>query len=135
MIVGLGIDLVALARVERMLARWGDRIVRRIMTDAERAAIPDGARRVEYVAGRIAAKEAASKSLGVPDGIAWHDAEVLVARPGPPRLAFHGVAAARANALGVGNALLSLTHDAGVAAAVVVLERVATPRGASGEGS
>lgn len=122
MIVGLGLDLVALPRVERMLARWEDRILKRVMTDSERAGMPIGPRRVEYVAGRLAAKEAASKALGVPDGIAWHDAEVVPARPGPPQIRFHGVAHKRASELNVSRAFLTLTHDAGVAAAVVILE-------------
>ncbi len=121
MIVGLGLDVVALARIERMLARWGDRIVARVLTQAERAALPPG-RAAEYVAGRIAAKEAASKALGVPDGIYWHCAEVLPARPAPPRLVLHGVARDRADALGVTRVHLTLTHDAGIAVAVVVLE-------------
>jgi len=122
MIVGLGMDLVSLARIEKMLARWDDRIVLRVMTESERAAMPAGARRVEYFAGRIAAKEAASKALRVPDGISWQDAEVLPARPMPPRLVFHRVALARAKALGATRTLLTLTHDAGVAVAVVILE-------------
>lgn len=127
MIVGLGMDLVALARVEKMLARWGERIVQRVLTDNERAALPEGLRRVEYVAGRLAAKEAASKALGVPDGIGWHDAEVIAARPNPPGLVFHGVALERSRQLGVSRVLLTLTHDAGIAAAVVILESDRTP--------
>jgi holo-[acyl-carrier protein] synthase len=126
-IVGLGIDLVAIARIERMLARYGDRVLGRVMTDAERALVPEGGRRVEYVAGRIAAKEATSKALGVPDGIAWHDAEVLPARPGPPTLRLHGVALHRAAQLGVSRTFVTLTHDSGVAAAVVLLESDAAP--------
>ena len=126
MIAGLGIDLVALERVRRMLERWGDRVEARLLTRGEREALAklgEGHRRVEYVAGRIAAKEAASKALGVPEAIGWHDAEVLPARPLPPQLRFHGVAKARAELLGVVRAHLALTHDAGAAAAVVVLER------------
>jgi holo-[acyl-carrier protein] synthase len=123
-IVGLGIDLVALPRVERMWARWGERIAARVLGEDERRAMPTaGPRVVEWLAGRIAAKEAASKALGVPAGIHWHHAEVLAARPGPPTLRWHGVARARAEALGVTGAFLSITHDAGCAAAVVVLER------------
>ncbi len=123
MIVGLGLDVMSLDRAARMLARWGDRVAARVMTEAERSAMPEApARRVEYLAGRIAAKEATSKALGVPPGIHWRCVEVASVRPGPPRIVLHGVALARAQALGVGRALLSITHDAGVAAAVVVLE-------------
>ena len=124
MIVGLGIDVVALPRVERMWRRWGERIAARVLRGEERQALPTGEPRViEWLAGRIAAKEAASKALGAPAGIHWHDAEVRAARPGPPTLRWHGVAAARVAALGVTGALVSITHDAGFAAAVVVLER------------
>lgn len=123
MIVGLGLDVMSLDRAARMLARWGDRVAARVMTEAEQSSMPGAhARKVEYLAGRIAAKEATSKALGVPPGIHWRSVEVASARPGPPRIVLHGVALARAEALGVGRALLSITHDAGVAAAVVVLE-------------
>jgi holo-[acyl-carrier protein] synthase len=123
-IVGLGIDVVALPRVERMWRRWGERIAARVLgEDERRAMVTSEPRVIEWLAGRIAAKEAASKALGVPTGIHWHHAEVLAARPGPPTLRWHGVARARADALGVTGVHLSITHDAGFAAAVVVLER------------
>jgi holo-[acyl-carrier protein] synthase len=123
-IVGLGIDVVALPRVERMWRRWGERIAARVLGDDERRAMVTSEPRViEWLAGRIAAKEAASKALGVPPGIHWHHAEVVAARPGPPTLRWHGVARARAEALGVTGVFVSITHDAGFAAAVVVLER------------
>lgn len=124
MIVGLGLDVVGLARVERMWRRWGERIAARVLREEERRGmITREPRVVEWLAGRIAAKEAASKALGAPAGIHWHEAEVISARPGPPTLRWHGVALARAEALGVTSAFLSITHDAGFAAAVVVLER------------
>ena len=124
MIVGLGIDVVALHRVERLWDRWGERIATRLLHPRELSLLPSApARRVEWLAGRIAAKEAASKALGVPPGIHWHHAEVTQARPAPPPLRWHGVAAVRAEALGVTRAMVSITHDAGVAAAVVLLER------------
>lgn len=124
MIVGLGIDVVALHRVERMWRRWGPRIAARVLGEDERRGMATREPRVvEWLAGRIAAKEAASKALGVPAGIHWHDAEVLAAGPGAPTLRWHGAARARAEALGVTGAFLSITHDAGLAAAVVVLER------------
>lgn len=123
MIVGLGLDVMSLERAARLWARWGERIAARVLTASERATLPEAtARRVEYLAGRIAAKEAASKALGVPPGIHWRCVEVGVARPGPPTLRFYEVAGARADALRVRRALLTLSHDAGVAAAVVVLE-------------
>ena len=99
MIVGLGIDVVALPRVERMWRRWGERIAARVLGEDERRAMMTSEPRViEWLAGRIAAKEAASKALGVPAGIHWHHAEVLAARPGAPTLRWHGVARARVEA-------------------------------------
>jgi holo-[acyl-carrier protein] synthase len=123
-IVGLGIDLVSVARIRRILAGPPARVERflsRCFTPAERAYC-DGARdRDARYAARFAAKEAASKALAAPAGIGWHDVEV-VRGPGAPTLTLGGVAAARARALRVSAIHLSLTHDAGAAAAAVVLE-------------
>lgn len=122
MIVGLGIDLASIARVERLLTRWGGRIEARVLTESEQSELPQGPRRAEWLAGRIAAKEAGMKALGVPSGVSWKHLEIVSARPGPPELRFHGVALDRANFLSVHRAFVSITHDAGVAAAVVVLD-------------
>lgn len=121
MIVGLGLDVVSVPRVAGMIARRGDGIARRVLTDNEMATMARG-RVAEWLSGRIAAKEAASKALGAPDGIHWRCVEVVSARPGPPTLRLYDAARARADALGVTRAHLTITHDAGVAAAVVVLE-------------
>jgi holo-[acyl-carrier protein] synthase len=122
--LGLGIDVVEIARIQRILdgppAR-AERFLARCFTPGERAYCDAGADRAARHAVRFAAKEATSKALGVPAGIAWHDVEV-VHEGRAPRLELRGVAAERARAIGVARALLSLTHDAGVAAAVVVLE-------------
>jgi holo-[acyl-carrier protein] synthase len=123
-IVGLGIDVVAVARIERILAgppARAERFLDRCFTRAERV-FCDGVRdRAARYAARFAAKEAASKAMGAPAGIAWHDVEV-VRGAGAPALSFAGVAAERARALYVRAVHVSLTHDAGAAAAVVVLE-------------
>ncbi len=120
---GLGVDVVSLARVAKMLERWGARVTQRVLTDDERGQLPSApTRAVEYLAGRIAAKEAASKALGVPAGIHWKCVAVERSPGCPPTLRFDGVARGRADALGVLRAWLSITHDAGVAVAVVVLE-------------
>ncbi len=125
MLVGLGIDVVDLARIRRILDGPPDRarrFVDRCFTPAERdychAARDGGAR----YGARFAAKEAASKALGVPQGVRWVDVEVVKGEGGAPTLALHGVAAERARQLGVTRVLVSLTHDGGVAAAVVALE-------------
>jgi len=119
MIVGLGIDVVDVARFAGALARPGVR--ERLFTDAELAGL-DGLpseRAAERGAGRFAAKEALAKALGGPTGLSWTDVEVLGERPA---IRVFGTVAARAEELGVASYHVSITHDAGVAAAVVVLE-------------
>jgi holo-[acyl-carrier protein] synthase len=123
-IVGLGMDVVDVARIQRILDGPGDRAERflaRCFTPAERAYCDAGRDRATRYAARFAAKEAASKALGAPAGIAWHDVEVARGA-GPPALVLRGVAAAAADRLGAARRHLTLTHDAGVAAATVVLE-------------
>ena len=74
------------------------------------------------LAARFAAKEALAKALGAPVGMNWHDAEVVSEESGRPRFDLRGTVLARANDLGVVSVHLSLSHDAGIASAVVVLE-------------
>jgi holo-[acyl-carrier protein] synthase len=123
-IVGLGMDVVEVARIRRILdgpPEHAERFLARCFTAAERAYC-DGARdRATRYAARFAAKEAASKALGAPAGISWQDVEVLRG-DGPPSLAFRGIAADAAARLGAARPLLTITHDAGVAAATVVLD-------------
>ncbi len=124
MIVGLGIDVVAVARMRRILAGPPARVERflaRCFTPAERAFCDAVRDRAARYAARFAAKEAASKALGAPAGIGWHDVEVARGE-GAPSLSLAGVAAERARALRVSAIHVSLTHDAGAAAAAVVLE-------------
>ena len=124
MIVGLGMDVVEIARIQRILdgprAR-ADRFLERCFTRAERTYCDAGRDRAARHAARFAAKEAASKALGAPAGISWQDVEV-VRGAGAPRLELRGVAAEAARALGVRRTLLSLTHDGGIAAAVDALD-------------
>lgn len=115
MIVGIGTDVVDLVRFEQVLVRTPS-VRERLFTPAEASLS------LESLAARFAAKEALAKALGAPGGLSWHDAEVVVAEPGPPTLALRGSVAARAEALGVVRTHLSLSHDGGVAVAFVVLE-------------
>lgn len=124
MLLGLGIDVVEIARIQRILdgpPGRAERFLARCFTGAERAYCDAGRDRAARHAARFAAKEATSKALGVPAGISWMDVEV-VRGDGAPRLELRGVAADRARTMGVARTLLSLTHDGGVAAAVVALE-------------
>jgi holo-[acyl-carrier protein] synthase len=82
-IVGVGIDLVELDRIERALERWGDRFLAKIMGPAEASALPGGPDRVRAVALVVAAKEAASKALGTgwSRGVWWPQVVVDLAGP------------------------------------------------------
>lgn len=124
MIVGLGMDVVEIARILRILEGppgRAERFLARCFTPAERAFCDAVRDRAARYAARFAAKEAAAKALGVPPGLAWHDVEVRRAG-GAPSLELRGGAREAAARLGARRALLTLTHDAGVAAATVVLE-------------
>jgi holo-[acyl-carrier protein] synthase len=114
-IVGIGTDLVEIARLEQALERTPT-LRERVFTEAE-AQLP-----VESLAARFAAKEALAKALGAPDGLAWHDAEVVVDRGGRPRFELRGSVASAAAEAGADRVHLSLAHDAGMAVAYVVLE-------------
>jgi holo-[acyl-carrier protein] synthase len=114
-IVGVGIDVVQVERLERALART-PRLGERLFTDGERSLRP------ESLAARFAAKEAVAKALGAPGGLRWRDAEVVNDATGRPRLVLHGGVAAEAEAQGISTWHLSLSHDGGVATAVVVAE-------------
>lgn len=124
LIVGLGIDVVEVARLAQALERHGDHFEARIFTDAERAACRLRGDRILALAARFAAKEACLKALGTgwAKGLGFRDVEVIREGDQPPKLALHGAAARRAEALAVVRSHVSLTHQPGVAAAVVVLE-------------
>ena len=125
MIVGIGLDLVDIARVARLLETKGDSARHRLFTEGELAYAERRAEPARHLAARFSAKEAAYKALAGTEharGIGWHDIEVLVEWDGRPALRFHGRAAERAAELGITRAHLSLTHSDATAAAVVVLE-------------
>jgi len=122
MIVGLGIDVASIARQRAALERFGDRIWQRILTENERSDLSGRSDRALALAGRFAAKEAAAKALGGQPDVWWHDLEIRPDLRGAPQLTFLGSARVHAGRLGVSRSFVSITHDAGVAAAVVVLE-------------
>ena len=122
MILGLGIDLCPVARMERILNRHGELFCERVFTERERAYAGRGAHPGERYAARFAAKEAAIKALGGFEGWRWKDMEVERTESGAPELRLHGRAKTRADAMGVSRAMVSLTHTEGMAAAVVILE-------------
>jgi len=120
-IVGVGVDVVDVARFERVLARTPG-IADRLFTAGERQLGPAQERPLPSLAARFAAKEALAKVLGAPRGLAWLDAEVVTEATGRPRLEVRGSVAAAAVAAGVARWHLSLAHDGGSAVAVVVGE-------------
>ncbi|PQV62980.1 holo-[acyl-carrier protein] synthase [Abditibacterium utsteinense] len=124
MILGIGIDVSRLERVEQFIERYGDRFSRRILTEAETLDCFRVKNPAERVAGCIAAKEAASKALGTGwrRGVHWKCFEVSHEMSGKPTLLIHGRARELADEMGVKSAHLSITHDAGIAAAVVIFE-------------
>jgi holo-[acyl-carrier protein] synthase len=114
-IVGVGVDVVDIARLDRALSRT-PRLADRLFTDGERS------RPVASLAARFAAKEAVAKALGAPGGLRWRDAEVVQEENGRPVLRLTGGVADEAAAQGIRSWHLSLSHDAGIATAVVVAE-------------
>ena len=125
MIVGIGVDVVDIARFERALART-PALRGRLFTDAEQRLT------VTSLAGRFGVKEAVAKALGVPRGLRWLDIEtVLVGRDGVvqarPAIVPAGVAAAIAQTLEIDSWHVSISHDGGVAVAMVVAESTGAP--------
>ncbi|WP_437958525.1 holo-ACP synthase [Sorangium sp. So ce119] len=122
MILGIGIDVCGIGRMEEALARWGERFWERVLSEPERRSLAHRVDRATALAGRFAAKEAVVKALSGAPGVAWHHLEVRGAPRTPPTMVLHGPARALAERLGVKRVHLSITHDAGVAAAVAILE-------------
>jgi len=114
-IVGLGIDVVDVERFGETLART-PAMRERLFTATELT------RPLASLAARFAAKEALAKALGAPAGLHWIDAEVQTDETGRPSLVLSGSVARRADEVGASRVHVSLSHDAGIASAVVVLE-------------
>jgi holo-[acyl-carrier protein] synthase len=114
-IVGVGVDVVDIDRFEEALRRT-PALRDKLFVAGERD-LPPGS-----LAARFAAKEALAKALGAPRGLQWHDAEVVKEDSGRPQLVMRGSVAERADELGIAAVHLSLSHDAGIASAMVVAE-------------
>jgi len=123
MIVGVGVDVVEIARLAEALSRTQG-LAGRLFTEGERS-LP-----ARSLAARFAAKEALAKALGAPRGLLWTDAEIVTDPDGRPELKVYRTVAEAAARLGVGRWHVSLSHDGGVATAVVIAEAGA---GAEGE--
>jgi len=124
-VLGVGIDLVPASRVDELLTRHGERVLKKLFTAAERERAAEYAQASLHLAARIAAKEAAYKALSGDSratGVGWQDLEVRRFADGRPGMVFHGAAKRRMEEIGAKRCHLSLTHAGGVAAAVVILE-------------
>ncbi len=127
-IVGLGVDICEIERMERALSRHPT-MRERVFTPEEIAYCRRFRHRQgEHYAARFAAKEALVKALGAPGDLHWHDAEVTVGEHGRPHLEVRGTVAGRAAQLGVTGWHVSLSHDGGIASAVVVAEGLGAGR-------
>lgn len=127
MIIGLGLDITTVSRIERAWSKFGPRFARKILhaTELDRFAARGNAS-IQFLASRFAAKEAAAKALGTgfSEGITLMDVRVEMLPGGKPALSLHGKAAERLGMLGANRAHLSITHDEETVAAVVILEKV-----------
>ena len=124
MIVGSGIDLVEIRRIQQSVERFRQRFLDRVYTAAEQAYCLRKRQSAESLAARFAAKEAGAKALGtgISRGVNWLEIEVSREPGGRPTLRFHGRAAEIAARLGVTHTALSLTHTSTLSMASVVLE-------------
>lgn len=115
MIIGIGIDVCPVSRFATAAGRT-TQLLDRLFAPAEQDSS------MNRMAGRFAAKEALAKALGAPQGLSWHDVEVRKDPLGKPYFHYTGTVADRILRLGISTVHLSITHDAGIAAAVVVCE-------------
>ncbi|CAM3973388.1 holo-ACP synthase [Janibacter anophelis] len=115
MIIGVGVDVVDIARLGERLDRT-PRLRERVFTESERG-LP-----LHSLAARFAAKEAVGKALRTPGDLPWQGVEVTNGEHGEPLLVVSGAVAARAQEMGVMRMHISLSHDGGIATAFVVAE-------------
>lgn len=125
MIAGIGVDIVAISRVAKSLARFGDRFAGKVLSDDEMARFARAANKPAWLAKRFAAKEAVAKALGTGMRGGVHFSQITVVRgaSGAPRIDLDGAARARAEKLGVARTHISISDEAEYAVAIAVFER------------
>jgi holo-[acyl-carrier protein] synthase len=123
-IVGLGLDIAEVNRIEEAIARHGAAFLERVFTPAEAAYCERFKNRYERYAARFAAKEAAMKALGTgwSRGVRWRDIEVAREPGGKPTLRLTGEARAIADRMGVKHIAMTITHSGNLAMAQVIFE-------------
>ena len=121
-IIGIGLDIEEISRVEKLLRHYGDRFLGRVFTDGEAAYSQRRRYPAQHLTGRFAAKEAAMKALGTghSQGVLWQDIEVI-RLGGPPQLKFHDGARRQFDRLGASTALVTISHSRTLAIAQVIL--------------
>jgi holo-[acyl-carrier protein] synthase len=124
MIVGLGVDIAEVDRIEAAIVRHGGAFLKRVFTQAEIAYCERHRNRYERYAARFAVKEAAMKALGTgwTRGVRWVDIEVTRQPGGRPTLTLHGASREHAERLGVHHTNISITHSGNTAFAQVIFE-------------
>jgi holo-[acyl-carrier protein] synthase len=124
MILGIGVDLVEVARLGRALDRFGEKLLSRLFHGSEAAHCGNRRDRAECLAGIFAAKEAFLKALGtgLAQGVKWLDMEVIWNKDNSPHLRVGGRAREIMTGLGAGDSLVSISHDGGFALAMVLLQ-------------
>lgn len=129
MIHGIGVDIVSVPRMAALLERYEQRATQRLFTPDELAACQRRLAPADCLAGRFAAKEAFLKALGtgLASGVRWHDMALRSDRRGRPELLLTGRAGDRLRELGGDRVHVSLTHDASVAIAMVIIEGEPSP--------
>ncbi|PTL79018.1 holo-ACP synthase [Vitiosangium sp. GDMCC 1.1324] len=122
MVIGIGVDLCDIRRLTKALRRNDGRFEERVFTEGERTYCRSRKQPGQHFAARFAAKEAVIKALGAPDGLRWHEMEVLSSSDGKPELHLSGTTRQISQQLGIQRFKLSLSHSGGFAVAMVVAE-------------
>lgn len=128
-ILGLGLDVVDLSRMERLHERYGETFIRRFCRDGEWQKERQGGALIEHIGGLFAAKEAVMKALGTgwAEGLAFRQIEVVRLPSGAPTIRLHEQALRRASEMAVESIHVSITHERTYAAAVAILEGALVP--------
>ena len=123
MIIGTGIDLVKIERIQQVMEKWGGAFERRVFTEAELEYCMKQKRPAEHLAARFGAKEAVMKAFGtgLSGGVSWKDAQVVRGSGGRPEVVLSGRLKELAGEMGVSAAHVSFSHDGGFAVAQVIL--------------
>ncbi len=124
MLAGIGVDIAEIERFRKLIERYGERVVTRLLTEQEQQQFNQRQQSPAFLASRFAAKEAASKALGsgIAGGIGFRSIEVVNDARGKPELAFHDAAEQLARQQKINRALLSLSDERHYVVAMVVLE-------------